>query len=95
MSESAQRTKGASLKDDRFQISSIKTTEPPEGAPKATWYKYVITQGNNTILGQRPGTRKSVTAAVEEIVEQLNLRRAGKSGRVHLSSNRKKQATAK
>jgi len=95
MIESAQRSKGASLKDDRFEISSIKATETPEGAPKATWYKYVITQGNNTILGQRSGTRKSVTAAVEEIVEQLNLRRAGKSGRVHLSSNRKKQAAAK
>jgi len=95
MNQSAQRSKGASLKDDRFELSSINTTATPEGAPKATWYKYVITQGNNTILGQRPGTRKSVTAAVEEIVEQLNLRRAGKSGRVHLSSNRKKQAAAK
>jgi hypothetical protein len=95
MSEPAQKEKGTSLKDDRFVIASIKTTEPPAGSPKVTWYRYVITQGNNTILGQRPGTKKGVTEAVEEIVEQLNLRRAGKSGRVHLSSNRKKKAAAK
>jgi hypothetical protein len=41
-------------------------------------------QGTNTIHGYRQGNLGAVTKAVEEIVFQLNERRTGKRGRVHL-----------
>ncbi len=67
-----------------YEIVSVQRAEPPPGLEGSDWYRYVITQGSNTINGCRQGNLKAVTLAVEEIVVQLNERRLGKRGRVNL-----------
>ena len=70
--------------DYSFHIESVLPSEPPPDAQGFNWHCYVIVQGANTIRGYRQGNLGSVTSAVEEIVTQLNDRRTGKRGRVHL-----------
>ncbi len=67
-----------------YEIVSVQRAEPPPGLEGSDWYRYVITQGSNTINGCRQGDLNAVTLAVEEIVDQLNERRLGKRGRVNL-----------
>jgi hypothetical protein len=74
-----------------YEIVSVRRAEPPPGADGADWHRYIITQGTNTISGCRQGNLKTVTWAVEEIVAQLNERRLGKRGRVHLVMTPKKK----
>jgi len=62
----------------RYEIVSVRRSEPPPGAEGSAWYRYVITQGANTIHGYRQGNLKTVTGAVTEIVAQLNERQSGK-----------------
>jgi len=64
----------AVLSERSFSITSIEKVDPPTGMPDGEWYHYVISQGPSKIDGKRPGTLKSVTAHVEEFVENLNLR---------------------
>jgi len=71
---------------------SVKRAEPPPGTEGANWYRYVITQGSNTIHGCRQGNLKAVTSAVEEVVVQLNERQLGKRGRVNLVPTPKRKA---
>lgn len=89
MKEQAARATG---KGDPFVLASISKSSPPEGSSGRNWFTYVITQGRNTIEGQRPGSRASVTEAAEELVERLNERRMGKPGRTHLTPAPKKKA---
>ena len=70
--------------EDAFQIVSVQPAEPPPDAQGSDWHCYIIAQGTNTICGYRKGNLAIVTSAVEEIVTQLNDRRIGKRGRVHL-----------
>jgi len=44
-------------------------------------------------VGQLQGTKASTERAVLEIIERLNERRRGKTGRVQLSPGRKKKGT--
>jgi hypothetical protein len=74
----------SSLAEESFQIVSVQPTKPPSDARGSDWHCYVIVQGTNTIHGYRQGNLGVVTSAVEEIVAQLNDRRIGKRGRVHL-----------
>jgi len=74
-----------------YEIVSIKRTDAPPGMEGSGWHNYVISQGNNTIRGFRQGTMKVVTAAVEEIIAQLNERQLGKRGRVNLVPSPKKR----
>ena len=74
-----------------YEIVSVRRAEPPPGAEGSDWHRYVIAQGTNTINGCRQGNLKAVTWAVEEIVAQLNERRLGKRGRVHLVMTPKKK----
>ena len=74
-----------------YEIVSVQRAEPPPGLEGSDWYRYVITQGSNTINGCRQGNLKAVTLAVEEIVVQLNERRLGKRGRVNLVPTPKKK----
>ena len=74
-----------------YEIVSVQRAEPPPGVEGSDWYRYVITQGDNTINGCRQGNLKAVTIAVEEIVVQLNERRLGKRGRVNLVPTPKKK----
>ena len=73
-----------------YEIVSVQRAEPPLGLEGSDWYRYVITQGSNTINGCRQGNLNAVTLAVEEIVVQLNERRLGKRGRVNLVPTPKK-----
>jgi hypothetical protein len=77
-----------------FSIGQIESVEPPtEGAGKY-WCKYTIVQGTNTITGYRQGGVKAVRKAVNEIVADMNQRRMGKRGRVHLTPSSKPKAKA-
>jgi len=69
---------------ENYEIESVKSTEPPPDMDGTDWHCYVIVQGSNKIRGYRQGDRSSVVTAVEEIVLQLNARRFGKRGRVHV-----------
>lgn len=77
--------------DEPFRIESTRKVAAPDGAD-GEWYRYVISRGSgaNAIVGRRQGTLESVTEALEDVVERMNLRRTGKAGRVHLTPSRKK-----
>jgi hypothetical protein len=77
--------KQAALGDSPFHLESITAVAAPDGASGKNWHRYVITQGDNEIVGHRQGTVTAVRSAVEAMVESLNLRRVGKPGRVHLT----------
>ncbi len=72
-------------KNEPFKLKSIRTERPPAGAEGGGWHRYVITQGDNTIVGHRQGSTSSVTLAVEGIVEHLNERRVGNISRAYAS----------
>ena len=77
-----------------FSLGKVESVEPPaEGAGKY-WCKYTIVQGHNTITGYRQGGVKAVRKAVNVIVADMNQRRMGKRGRVHLTSSSKPKAAA-
>lgn len=77
-----------------FSVGIVEATDPPaEGAGKY-WCKYTIVQGHNTINGVRQGGVKAVKKAVGEIVTDMNQRRMGKRGRVHLTPSGKPKAAA-
>ncbi len=63
-----------------FRLVSVERTEPPEGAAGKNWYRYTIRQGANAINGYLQGTSAAVKHAAEQIVNQLNERRAGRWG---------------
>jgi hypothetical protein len=60
-----------------FKVDSISRTAAPPGA-EGVWHSYVISQGTNTITGVRAGTHAEVAALLQEMIERLNDRRAGK-----------------
>ena len=75
-------------KGEPFKLTSILKEGPPTGAEGIGWHRYVITQGDNTIVGHRQGSTSSVTLAIEEIVLHLNERRVGTFRRATVSSHR-------
>ena len=62
-------------KSEPFKLKSIRKERSPAGAEGIDWHCYVITQGDNTIVGHRQGSTSSVRLAVEGIVLHLNERR--------------------
>ena len=62
-------------KGEPFKLSSVLKEGPPAGAEGIGWHRYVITQGDNTIVGHRQGSTRSVRLAVEGSVLHLNERR--------------------
>jgi hypothetical protein len=74
---------------EAFQLDDIERAKAPNGGDGQDWFRYTITQGHNTITGYRQGSQRAVTKAVKEIVTELNERRNGKKGRVHLTPSRK------
>ncbi|MGD8425807.1 MAG: hypothetical protein PVH13_11260 [Gammaproteobacteria bacterium] len=92
MAETAKRASTDTVENGPFEMASLKKTKAPAGTEGGNWYKYVINQGANRIVGYRQGSLAAVTEAVEDIVVNLNQRRSGKPGRVHLTrpSRRKK-----
>jgi len=85
-------TKTFPPKGEPFEFGSISDTEPPPGTDGSDWRRYVITQGESTIVGYRQGPQQSVKLAIEEIVVHLNERRIGRPGRTHLVLSPKKKA---
>jgi hypothetical protein len=82
--------------NEPFRIVEFAKADPPSGQPDTEWYRYVISQGRAAMAGMRQGSRESVIAAVEDIVNRMNERRLGRSGRVHLkmgSNPRSEQAS--
>ena len=75
-----------------YQLDNIEKSATPSGCAGKDWYQYTITQGVNTITGYKQGSQRAVTKAVKQIVLDLNERRGGKKGRVHLTPSRKKAA---
>jgi hypothetical protein len=60
-----------------FKVDSISSTAAPAGA-EGVWHSYVISQGTNTITGVRAGTHAEVSRLLQDMIERLNERRAGK-----------------
>jgi len=80
-------------KGEPFKLASVRKTDPPTGTDGSNWRRYVIAQGESTIVGYRQGSHRSVRLAIKEIVVQLNERRIGLRGRDHiLISSHKKRA---
>ena len=65
-------------KTQPFRIIELVKGEPPEADDNREWYRYVISQGDKPITGLRQGSKRSVKAAVDEVVLRLNERRMGK-----------------
>jgi hypothetical protein len=62
------------INDHKYRLISVEKTDPPEGMPNGSWYRYVIGQGTSRIEGTRLGTLKSVTRHAEEYAENLDTR---------------------
>lgn len=62
--------------ENKFPITSIEKTEPPQGVKEGEWYEYVIGKGSSAITGRRSGSLKAVTEYVEEYADNLNRRSA-------------------
>ena len=77
-----------------FSIGQVESVEPPTEGQGKYWCKYTIVQGQNTITGYRQGGVKAVRKAVNEMIVDMNQRRMGKRGRVHLTSSSKKVASS-
>jgi hypothetical protein len=69
-----------SSQPEPFRLVSIDRTDPPAGAIGKNWYRYTIRQGTNAINGYLQGTATGVRHTAEQIVGQLNERRAGRWG---------------
>jgi hypothetical protein len=65
------------LLEHPFRLDVIAQVPAPDGSD-AVWQRYVISQGTNTIVGLRTGSRADVLVQVEEMVARLNERRVGK-----------------
>jgi len=75
-----QDTKATTSQPEPFRLVAIERTEPPSGAGGKNWYRYTIRQGANAMNGYLQGTATGVKHAAEQIVGQLNERRAGRWG---------------
>lgn len=72
-----------------FRVVELTRTEPPDEEDDREWYRYVISQGDQPIVGMRQGSKRSVKAAVDELVLRMNERRLGKSPRPPAGRRRK------
>ncbi len=87
-------TSKQAILQNQYQLDEIEKATAPSGCDGKDWFRYTITQGDNTITGYKQGSQRAVTKAVKQIVVDLNERRGGKKGRVHLTPSRKKAANA-
>jgi len=62
------------VEENKFPITSIEKTDPPDGETEGEWYEYMIGEGSSSIRGIRSGSLKAVTAYVKEYAENLNQR---------------------
>ncbi len=71
--------------DQPYLLASITQSTSPTDTDEADWFRYVINQGHNQIVGYRRGNPQRVREDVDLLVDQLNSRRTVKSGRKHIS----------
>jgi len=71
--------------DHPYILASITQTVSPVNPGESDWYRYVINQGRNQIVGYRRGSPEIVRSDVDMIVDQLNSRRTIKAGRKHIT----------
>ena len=76
--EKSTPTDASFWKTQPFRIIELVRGDPPEADDNREWYRYVISQGDKPITGLRQGSKRSVKAAVDEVVLRLNERRMGK-----------------
>jgi hypothetical protein len=67
-----------------YSLDSITQTPSPIADDTRDWHSYVIGQGKNRIVGQRPGSAETVRRAAEDLVTRLNERRNFRAGRKQL-----------
>ena len=60
-----------------FKVGSVSSADAPAGS-EGIWHRYVISQGTNIITGIRAGTHTEVCLLLQEMIERLNDRRAGR-----------------
>ena len=82
----AGKSAAAAALGEQFELFALEESSAPGDGVPGTWFRYTITQGHNTIVGMRQGSKSSVTIALNEIVAALNERRVGRRGRVHLTT---------
>ena len=91
VTDSKSKSTKVSTWNEPFKIISVTKSDGPGDDTKKDWYRYVISQGRDPIIGLRRGTRKSVVEAAEGVVECLNARLVGKPGRVHVKHQKKQE----
>ena len=74
-----------------FELGIVEPTDTPQGAEGSSWCRYTITQGPNTITGYRQGSITAVKKAVLADIVDLNERRLGQKGRVHIKLSKEKK----
>ena len=67
-----------------YEIVSIRSVGTPPGLFGNDWFRYVIRQGHNQIVGFRAGDKANVTLTIEDAVHRLNHRRQLRRGRTHV-----------
>ncbi|HEX9627981.1 MAG TPA: hypothetical protein VGA00_13665 [Acidiferrobacterales bacterium] len=60
-----------------FKVVCVEKTEMPDGGDGRNWYRYELHNGRSTIVGQRRGSLKDVSAYAARYAEQLNSRSNG------------------
>lgn len=55
-----------------YQITVIETVAPLDSQSSKPWYRYVISNNENTITGYRCGSKKEVQRFARECVNHLN-----------------------
>lgn len=62
-----------------FAVARVEKIGAPDGAIGQNWYRYVLENGRSSIVGQRSGSLKDVTAYANQYAQQLNSRNGGAS----------------
>jgi len=66
--------------DSPYRLDSLAAAPAPRGC-EGTWQSYVISQGDNTIVGMRAGTTSEVAVVLSHYIERLNERFAKQQSR--------------
>jgi hypothetical protein len=88
MARRSTKTVAAPELDEPYELCSVDKADAPLEGDDGQWCRYTITQGKNQITGYKKGSRTAVTKAAKVIVADLNERRTGRRGRVHLTSSK-------
>lgn len=73
----ASPTDAAPHRTKPFKVVCVEKTEMPDGGDGRNWYRYELHNGRSTIVGQRRGSLKDVSAYAARYAEQLNSRSNG------------------